>query len=245
MKCNYSYRDSHKMDGKGLSYDCHYSEDLWSKFLWSREQIILSDIINIYFNKRDIHLLDFACGTGRISNYLEHRTKTSVGIDVSSSMLEIAKGKLKRTALIQSDLTSKNVLQGRKFNLITAFRFFLNAEPDLRNAVMKVLVTLMSEDGYLVFNNHHNLTAPIMLWSYFRNRINSKGVNNFMSIREIKNLVKDYNLEIVRFYPVGFFRIPKVNLPVSWKHKMEDFSMKFKWLYPLSESPIVVCKHQM
>ena len=119
-----SYRDSHKYAAKGVEYERHYESQAWDRFLWSREREILLTILKKYFTGRDVHLLDFACGTGRITRFLEDRVKTSTGVDVSSSMLAIAKAKLKRTEIIEADITTENILKLRKFNLITAFRSF-------------------------------------------------------------------------------------------------------------------------
>ena len=152
-----SYRDSHKYAGKGAEYEQYYQTQTWERFLWSREQQVILKIIDKYFADRDINLLDFACGTGRITSFLENRVKTSTGVDVSGSMLTIAEEKLKRTEIIEADITADNVLKPRNFNLITAFRFFLNAEPHLRSQAIKALSKLLADDGYFVFNNHHNL----------------------------------------------------------------------------------------
>lgn len=233
------------MDDKGLSYDHYYMEDSWAKFLWEREQMVLLNIVDTYLKDRDINFLDFACGTGRISSFFENRVSKSVGVDVSPSMLRIAREKLQRTELLQADLTRDNVLQGRKFNLITAFRFFLNAEPKLREEALRVIVTLLAEDGYFVFNNHQNLTSPSMLWSYCRVKTskNQSIMHNFMSVREMKNLVIKSDLKIIKIYPVGLFNLPRIRLPKLLSHKIENISMRFKWVYPISESPIVVCRH--
>lgn len=155
-----SYRESHKYAAKGAEYERHCETQAWERFLWSRERKILLGILQKYFAGRDVHLLDFACGTGRITSLLENRVKTSTGVDVSGSMLAIAREKLKRTEIIEADITTENILKPRKFNLITVFRFFLNAEPELRSAAIGRLVELLAEDGRLVFNNHHSLGSP-------------------------------------------------------------------------------------
>ena len=92
-----SYKESHKYEAKGDEYEAYYQNKAWQKFLWSREQVIILKILEKYFAGRDVHLLDFACGTGRITQFMENRVKTSTGVDVSSSMLTVAKEKLKRT----------------------------------------------------------------------------------------------------------------------------------------------------
>ena len=72
-------------------------------------------------------------------------------------MLEEAQRKLKRTEIIQADITKEDIFAGREFNLITAFRFFLNAEENLRKDALNTITSLLSEDGYFVFNNHRNI----------------------------------------------------------------------------------------
>jgi len=192
MKKEYSYRDSHEYSSKGAEYEAYYETQPWQRFFWSREKEIILRILKKYFAGREIHLLDFACGTGRIASFLEDRVKTSTGVDVSSSMLTVARDKLKRTEIIETDITVDNVLEGRKFNLITAFRFFLNAEPPLHLAALKALAGLLSDDGYFVFNNHHNYGSPWIKLQYMRHRQkNHECIFNVMTIDEMINLLKE------------------------------------------------------
>jgi len=240
-----SYRESHKYEGKGAEYEAYYRNKAWKRFLWSREQEILLRILEKYFTNRDVHLLDFACGTGRITELLENRVKTSTGIDVSGSMLAVAKKKLKRTEIIETDITAENILKPRKFNLITAFRFFLNAEPELRSAAIKAIAELLDEDGYLVFNNHQNSGSPwIKLRHAHHRKKNPEVTFNVMSIGQMKKLAEGAGLEIVEIYPVGFFNPPKV--PVSYRlNRAIDWAAgKFNVLNRFSESPIAVCRRK-
>lgn len=239
MDSSISYTDSHKKEEKGISYDKHYAEDSWRRFLWSRERVALTAFLETYLRDWEINLLDFACGTGRICGFLENRVTTAVGVDVSKSMLDAAKQRLTRTELIQADITKGDVLQGRKFNLITAFRFFLNAGPELRRKVLKALVPLLEEDGYFVFNNHRNRTSPLVRFKY--NRCHKQ--RNFMSMQEMHSLVSEFGLEIARIYPIGFLPLPKVKLPELCNRAIDSIAAKFKCLRDFSESPIAVCQH--
>lgn len=238
-----SYRDSHTEEGKGAAYDEHYRTEVWRKILWNQEQYVLNSILDTYFRNRTINLLDFACGTGRITSFLENRVETSTAVDVSKTMLDEAKKKLKRTKIIQADLTKNNVLEGRKFNLITAFRFFLNAEPGLRTEALQVLVSLLSKDGYIVFNNHKNKTSPLVWPKYFyHNKIRKSNVQ-VMSHSEIKELARQAGIEIIRVYPVGLLSLPRIKPPEKLSGYVDNMAMKFRFSGILSESPVLVCRH--
>ncbi|MFC1634615.1 class I SAM-dependent DNA methyltransferase [Planctomycetota bacterium] len=240
-----SYRESHKYPAKGAEYERYYDTQAWEKFLWSREREILLEILEKYFAGRDIHLLDFACGTGRITSLLEERVTTSTGVDVSGSMLALARQKLKRTEIIEADITAENILKPRQFNLITAFRFFLNAEPELRSMAIGELVNLLTEDGYLIFNNHHSLGSPWIKLLYARHRrVNPEGIFNVMSIEQMEKLAGSAGLEIVEIYPVGFFHPPKVPVSYRLNRIIDNVACRFKSLSRFSESPIVVCRRK-
>ena len=238
-----SYRDSHQYAAKGAEYERHYETQAWEKFLWSREQEILLEILAKYFAGNDVHLLDFACGTGRITSLLEDRVTTSTGVDVSGSMLAVARPKLKRTQIIEADITAENMLKPRQFNLITAFRFFLNAEPELRSMAIRKLAELLTEEGCLVFNNHHNLGSPWIKLLYARHeRKNPEGIFNVMSIEQMKDLVESAGLAIVELYPVGFFHPPKVPVSYRLNRAIDNVARRFRFLSRFSESPMVVCR---
>jgi len=215
----------------------------WERFLWSQEQKIILKILEKYFKGRDIHLLDFACGTGRITAFMEEHVKTSTGVDVSGSMLAIARRKLKRTEIIEADITTEDVLKGRKFNLIMAFRFFVNAEPSLRCAAMQALAGLLSEDGYFVFNNHQSCGSPWIKLRCLRHRqVNPEGVFNVMTFGEMRNLVECVGLEIVELYPAGFFHPPRISVPPAVCSIIENVCGALKFLARFSESPVAICR---
>ncbi|MBN2315977.1 MAG: class I SAM-dependent methyltransferase [Sedimentisphaerales bacterium] len=238
-----SYRDSHTYPAKGAEYERHYETQAWDRFLWSREREILLTVLTKYFAGRDVHLLDFACGTGRITSLLEDHVTTSTGVDVSGSMLAVARQKLKRTEIIEADITVDNLFKPKQFNLITAFRFFLNAEPELRSTAIEALADLLTEDGILVFNNHHNLGSPWIKLLYAHHlQKNPEGIYNVMSIDQMKDLVESAGLEIVELYPVGFFHPPKVPVSYRLNRAIDNVACKFKCLSRFSENPIVVCR---
>ena len=127
--------------------------------LWGLEQAVLTDVLSTYFAGNRPRHLDFACGTGRVLSFLEPRCASSTGVDISDSMLSVSRRNSPGAEVIHGDLTRQPLLPGRKFNLITAFRFFPNAEPPLRDDALAALVPLLAEDGVLVVNNHLNSSS--------------------------------------------------------------------------------------
>lgn len=240
-----SYKESHKYATKGAEYEEHYEKQPWDKFLWSREREIILRILEKYFAGREIHLLDFACGTGRIAGFLEERVDSSSGVDVSDSMLAIARQKLHRTEIVNADITAENIFKPGKFNLITAFRFFLNAEEELRSTAIRAIAELLSEEGYFVFNNHHNLGSPwIRLLNARHLKKNPEGTFNVMTVEQMRSLVEDAGMEIVEFYPAGFFHPPKVPVSYMLNHAIDSIASKFNFLHGFSENLIAVCRRR-
>ena len=150
-------RDSHRC--KGADYQARFEENPRRAVLWDVEQLLLDRILRRFLPARPIDHLDFACGTGRILGLLEGRTRTSTGVDVSASMLAVARERVRRAELVEGDLTRDELLRGRRFDLITAFRFFPNAEEELRRDAIAALATRLADGGILVLNNHRNLSS--------------------------------------------------------------------------------------
>jgi SAM-dependent methyltransferase len=237
-----TYIRSHTAPGKGRAYDESYRTNPWSRYLWSREQAVLGKILQKHFPSGNADLLDFACGTGRITSFLEDKVRTSTGIDVSQSMLQQASHKLKKTELLEANLLQANPFGARKFNLITAFRFFVNAEPELRLSAMKALAGLLADDGIFVFNNHQNSDAPyirLALWNMARKKLTGY---NTLSLEQCHHLAASAGLRITEVYPVGLLHLPKCHLPPILYKTVDATAMKLPFVAGLSESPILLAR---
>src|SRR5438445_2902841 len=98
------YRLSHANPEKGASYERDFNESQFLSFLWRREQAILDDVIRRRLQGRQLRCLDFACGTGRIIEYLARRGGHVTGVDTSTSMLNEARSRKLDVELIHGDL---------------------------------------------------------------------------------------------------------------------------------------------
>jgi cyclopropane fatty-acyl-phospholipid synthase-like methyltransferase len=237
-----SYIHSHTAPEKGRQYDVGYATDPWHAYLWSRERKVLDTVFGEFLQKRDVRLLDFACGTGRILCCLEERVTESTGVDVSESMLAEAKRKARRSTLLLDNILESNALAGRKFDLITAFRFFPNAEEELRRKSMATLATLLADDGLLVLNNHQNkwsLRYSISRLLAFRA---GEAPPPMLSMRHCRELAGAVGLEIVRVYSVGLLGMPRIHLSRQILSLADRLASGSSVAAGLSEGPVMVCR---
>jgi len=243
MATNSDYRNSHTAPEYGRDYHNRFQAPGYRKYLWEVERNILKDIVNDFFNGKIQNYLDFACGTGRVLSFLESSSSRSVGLDISNSMLETAKNEVQSSNLICGDITREsNLLNGQVFDLITAFRFFLRAQPKLRDEVMGKLVENLAVDGHIVFNIHNNKTSVSNIISklYTKIKYGSVKVRDEMSFDEVETLTANHGLVIVKTYPYSTFPIFRENRPFS--KKLVQFSDNYFAGKILSTYIIYVCR---
>ncbi|MCP3662153.1 MAG: class I SAM-dependent methyltransferase [Gammaproteobacteria bacterium] len=204
-----SYRESHKAAGKGKEYHDIFQSNGLLYAMWQLEQDALSNIVDQEYLGSVENYLDFACGTARVTTFMSGLVKHANGVDISAEMLSQARQNAPGVNFLHGDITSDpTVLGDRVFDLITAFRFFPNAEPALRNQVMSVLVDRLSVGGLLVFNNHLN-DSSLRHKLFFKLKrklfgtLLGEGVSHSMTIDEVEQLAGSHGLEIVRRYPIG------------------------------------------
>ena len=149
------------------AYERRYSGCSYDDVLWDIEERQLLEIIRDFRkNHAYIKYLDFAVGTGRIISLMENYVDSSTGIDISPAMLKKAKKKVKGSDLFCDDVTQPAHCIKDKYDCITAFRFFLNADRRLKAGVIKALAGLLKDDSsILIFNNHGNLWShKLCMW---------------------------------------------------------------------------------
>ena len=147
------YRYSHV--GKGADYDNALSVDALSIYMTEIESEILSMILPRLFSAKIPRYLDFACGTGRITQLIENLAEESYALDISRSMIDQARQKCSNTTFIVADFTAQDI-DIDLVDLVTAFRFFGNAQDELRISALHAINGVMREGAYLILNNHRN-----------------------------------------------------------------------------------------
>lgn len=200
------YRTTHVgPDSWANDYDAKlFAPGSFDAAVWEREQQLLDRVVQHQVPSHDSYL-DFACGTGRVLSYVEPQFRSAAGLDISDTMLSVARGRVRAATLLQGDATADPaVLDGRRFDFITAFRFFLNAQPSLRDEAMAFLAsTLRDADSRLFFNvhgNRHSTRALVAAKARFtREQFSS------MSVRESIALAERHGLEVVEWYGIASY----------------------------------------
>jgi SAM-dependent methyltransferase len=234
------YIERHK--SRGQDYDETFSPELnpYRAMLWRLEQQALTGILQSHPASSRITLLDFACGTGRVLGHVRKLVASATGVDVSTTMLEVARKVAPDAELIEADLTRRDVLGERRFNLITAFRFFPNAEPELRRAIFAILALHLEPGGLFVFNNHKNRNSLTRRISRLLRREVLRGT---MSHAEVEELVSLSGLNILRRIPLGI--LPGSDrhmfLPASMLARIEERLRGVPALSDLAQDIIYVC----
>ena len=204
-----TYRKHFLDPDAGLRYDHEeYSPNSYSSLMWELEREFLTqEIESLRRPGGKLHALDFAAGTGRITEFLENHVDRVVGLEISEAMAARARLRAKNAVVLCGDITSSPNIITEKFDIITAFRFFLNAEPALRLSAMVALAArLKSQESVLIFNNHGNLRSLKYIGRLLRKRRASLSWQlrgNLLSESEVHALVAEAGLEIIRCRGIG------------------------------------------
>lgn len=213
---------------KGIDYERIFYENEGTRVIWDLEKSVIDSIIKEHFFNK---YLDFAGGTGRIAEFVESHCDESYILDISEEMLTVARDRLKKSKVICKDFNDAiPELDDIRFDLITAFRFFPNAEELLRASAMQFISNKLTVGGLLICNNHRNF------WSipYFTQRLIFIGGLNGMSNQQMLNLSERFGLTLINTYSMGIIpQTEKKTLLISWKltEKIEKFILEFigKW----------------
>jgi len=201
------YAESHKAAWVPVNYDdVIYNANGCDSFAWSIQRPFLVRLLSdITPGRGGMKYLDFACGTGRIISAVEHLASESIGLDTSSHMLELAQTKVSMSKLRCGDLLEDPHIVEFDYDVITAFRFFLNTEPEMRPRIMRSLASRLADgDSRLIFNVHANGWSVDALKSLYQ-RMRGWGPASTMTFPEVRRLVNAAGLEIESWYGFGLW----------------------------------------
>ena len=191
------YRQTH-LD-KGGVYDATIASLPWDAYMARWEAAYLREVVPALVGGAGRYL-DFACGTGRITEVVAPLVREAVGVDLSDSMLAEARRKCPGAHFVRADLTSEDVDIGQ-FDLATSFRFLGNAGPELRQAALGAIAKRLRPEGFLIVNNHRNPRAIGTLLAKLDGSRHDLDLTHGMLVR----LLADAGFRITRVRPIGFW----------------------------------------
>ena len=238
-----TYRTSHAEDGYGKKYEQAYENSTYYGQLWnSVEREIVRHSFQQVKDSGASSYLDFACGTGRVLQVGKEVFANASGVDISSAMLEVAQQKCPDEKLYCQDITSAP-LDG-KFDVISAFRFFRNAEPSLQTEALRAMQRHLNPNGFLVANIHGNPLAPSM-WALKCKAMISRVPANTISRGYFTRLLEKEGFEVVS--TVDYSYLPRIgSFYPGWYSKLmnpaESVCKRLPLVRGLGESTLFVAK---
>jgi SAM-dependent methyltransferase len=201
-----SYSEHFADEGAALHYDENeYAPGTYSSMLWEIERSQLDRTIRAYAPS-PFDYLDFACGTGRVLAHVAPRARSTRGIDISEAMVARARERVPSARIEARNITDGGDVEAT-YDVITSFRFLLNAEPELRLAGLKALAArLKDRSSVLIVNNHGNLAshkAVMVVPEWFRYRGRRRQSGNRLSHRAVVRAAEEAGLSIQRLAGCG------------------------------------------
>jgi len=159
--------------------------------------------------------LDFASGTGRILGLVRSAAQHSYALDVSPSMLRVSRAGHDDVIFVCKDFRrGVDELSAVQFDVITAFRFFANAEPELRSAALSFLAEKLSPTGVIVLNNHRNFwSVPYLTLRAMFSPHGQFGMTN----RQVMALARHASLRVVDRVSFGVVPQSESRSLIGWR----------------------------
>lgn len=192
------YRASHLH--RGDHYDANLAESPFDAYMSGWERKRLPEVIRRFFPQSPQRHLDFACGTGRITELVAPMAQLSTGVDISPTMIDEARKKCPQVSFHLTDLTRDDPDLGGNFDLITSFRFFGNAQDELREGALRALTSRLAPAGHLIINSHRN---PRALYAMLDRISGGNSGSMDLHLAKLRNLLNRHGLRIVGLQPIG------------------------------------------
>jgi SAM-dependent methyltransferase len=161
-----------------------------------------------------------------------------VGVDISEKMAAVAKTRVAKASFHIGDLTAEDAALGQ-FDLITAFRFFGNAEDALRQQVLRILRAKIRSDGWLIINNHRNPSA-------IRCKLSGETAGMDLTHKKLTRFLADAGFRVEKAIPIGLWMLRH-----RWSDRrywngpagsLADRLTAIPWLVPWSPDAVIAAR---
>lgn len=205
------YRDYHVSDDAVGAYRDTYSTGYYAAQWKLLEQPLLRRLFEEERAKGAASMLDIACGQGRITLVGAEYFPKVRGVDYSPQMLARAKQSQAENTSLKTDLQFdvgdvRAFTAAEPFDVVTAFRFFLNAEDELRLEGLRCVRRNISPQGVFITNVHVAASSPLAWFYGVSNSARRLGgrsisaVRNAISLSQFKRMLGAEGFRIERVY---------------------------------------------
>lgn len=238
------YAAAHFVEGVAEEYDAVYAPASYDSAMWTLQRpFVRRSLSRVRSRSGRLKYFDFACGTGRIIAAVEDVATEALGIDISPLMLAHAERRVARSSLRCGNILQDATLADDDYDAITAFRFFLNTEPEIRLPVMRDLARrLRGPESRLIFNVHANGRSILALTDGYR-RLRGWPPVRTLSHSHVSRMITNAGLEIetLRGYgllPRRLYRTAFAPLAAAIDRQASRSSS----VAPLSQDIVYVCR---
>jgi ubiquinone/menaquinone biosynthesis C-methylase UbiE len=206
------YRECHLQDESAQAYRDVYAAGYYAAQWQQLESPWLSRVFAELKERGACSMLDIACGQGRITLHGAKYFERVCGIDISPAMLARAQQKLSDDeTLAAADVTFevgdvRTFTTDEPFDVVTAFRFFLNAEDDLRLDGLRSARRNIAPGGTFIANVHVASTSPLAMFYRISNAArrtlgkNTSSVRNAISVGQLRTMFASEGFRIDRIH---------------------------------------------
>ncbi len=218
-----------------------YGAGSYATGIWQMQRPVVEQILKNFRSARPgpVRLLDFACGTGRVLAALEPLVDAATGIDISENMVAVARTRCRKSQLLVGDVLASPERLQKEYDLISCFRFLLNAEPELRGKILcRLREQLRPPDGLLLVNVHGNacsLRQPAIWWRRWRERAApNNAMLNALSATAARQLLEVSGFNIVHQFGFGIlpptlYRTPLRPVAEAFDRRLAGENFLSRW----------------
>jgi ubiquinone/menaquinone biosynthesis C-methylase UbiE len=252
-----NYRECHLRDDDAQAYHDVYAAGYYAAQWRQLEQPWLAALFEELRAGGSRTMLDMACGQGRISLLGAKHFDRVLGIDFSSQMLVRAEQAADADpTLANADLRFEvgdvgSFSAEAPYDVVTAFRFFLNAEDELRIDGLRCARRNLSPSGTFIASVQCSGTSPLA-WFYSASgtarRLSGKpisSVRNALSLSALKKMLAAEGFQVYRVHRYSLLpRIGRLTESLAEKHlaRIERLGKIVPGLSLLSQAYIVCAR---
>lgn len=162
--------------------------------------------IKMFRPSKGMNILDVGCGTGSHLELYQRYECNLYGLDLSPSMLEVARKRLGNNAQLDLGNATDVPYEDNKFDLVITMLSLHEMSPETRSGVFSEIKRILKQDGHiLLIDFHPGPYKPIQGWiskgiiffsELAAGREHCKNYRQFMKTKVLKTLLSQHKLNI-------------------------------------------------